>query len=411
MRSAVPLPSERALKAVQLLAATAMLIAFAGLGLDLAVASFGPSIGLCFLLYAIGHYLRSQGDRAADMVVAVAMLVSASLILSPAQYASVATGAPLIDGTLAAADDALGGPCTNPCVLDQVTACLRSSVDLGVFQPAAAVRAYPQSLDVVQSARPPRPGPVPFPLLRRRDGCGAGHLSSSLRLPTLGFESVLDQARFISQFNGTRSATDHADRLPESPGPHQRPVVPCRRRADVLLGCSRTSGCRRQLGSERVPDCCHDHDGAHDAVDVPVTVLLFAVSLTVWGQWRRRRALTYSHTPELEEVAATLAVTRGGNPWRRPYRSLERSSGVRTRQGRRARRRGLNSSARLRRPRRLPHGPRRHGRTASHSHRRTSASSARPESVEPEQERPWAPEGSPTDNAAAYRRRRVRRAG
>jgi len=242
----------------------------------------------CGVLYVVGVYLRGQGDPAADLVLAVASLASASLILSPAQYPAVAAGRPLVDAALAAADAALG------VHVPALAAWTRGHPLLSSLLTAAYFSLLPQLVLT----------PAVLVWYRRHDRLREYlfhfHLCAGVTVAMLalfpaacafqyyGFESVLDQRRFIAQFNALRAGAPPVigfgdlEGLISVPSFHAAGGLMCAWAVRGLRPAAASLALNAALLAATVMT------GAHYLVDVPVTAALFATSVAAWRLLARR---------------------------------------------------------------------------------------------------------------------------
>jgi hypothetical protein len=261
---------------------------------------------ICLWLY-LWRSSAGEGDRAiAETVGALGLTLILSHILAPAQYYAVATRFPLIDGWLAGADQAIG-----------VDVARLSAWTSGQPLVAAVLRlAYSSLLPQFALVLPIiRLG------LRDREAfweyvfnfhfCALATVTALAVFPAacafqyLGFQSTIDQTRFIQHFNGVRSGTFSVIRFDNLEGLISMPSFHV---AGALMICWAVRRHRRTFRAAIVLNslliASTVMTGAHYFVDVPGTMLLFALSVMAWNRWGR---LIWDGSDEREAISAACA--------------------------------------------------------------------------------------------------------
>jgi hypothetical protein len=287
-----------------LLAATAPF--YSGFGLRIAWSTALSQALVIALLVAVRlafwHRPGPPHERiVADTVLAALLLMTVATIASPAQYLAVATRQPLIDPYLAAAD-----------------------AQLGVHVPALAAwtRAHPAVSAVLTlayfSLLPQFVGAILLLGLVYRNAarlweysfhfhfCAVVTVASLAVFPAAcafsyyGFESTLPQGRFLAHFNGVRAGTLSVIRFDDLEGLISMPSFHA---AGGFMLTWAFRGYRivwlfavlnGLLTASTVLS------GAHYAVDVPGTALLFGASLLAYRLFVRWTATPASRGPGVE---------------------------------------------------------------------------------------------------------------
>jgi len=265
------------------------------LGLTLEWRSFVP--GCVFVAAALAAWLycaRHPGRRPADWLVAESMLVLAfvvgtALIAGPSQYAAAALNRPVIDPWLLAADRLLG--------VD-----VRELVAWTAQQPYLVLALW-----LAYNAFVPQMSLAPLAfglLLKDREALWefAFHLHVTMFIAiaafavwpaacvftTLGFDSLIDQTRFIDHFAGTRAGTltvvsqDDLEGLVSCPSYHVAMAMAvtwvARRYRLLFLPLAVLNGA---LIAATV------FLGAHYAIDVIASALIVVGSVLAYDRWGR----------------------------------------------------------------------------------------------------------------------------
>ena len=225
----------------------------------------------------------------AETLAATFLVVLFTNVVAPAQYVGVALGFPLVDEWLAAADAALG---VNVPALVGWTAARPA---LTVLLAGAYLTLLPQFLlTLVALGFVHRDRSNLWEFVFHFHVCLAVTLLGVALLPAAcaftyyGFESLIDQSRFISHFEGLRAGTfthirfDNIEGLISFPSFH-------------VAGGLIVTWAFRHYRWWLVPIAVLNvllisatvMTGAHYAIDVVVTVLLFAGSVWLWRRWGR----------------------------------------------------------------------------------------------------------------------------
>lgn len=279
---------ESGLLLIQAAAALVTVATFAAQGISVDHRSFAPQVFLCGLLYAVALHLRRQRDRVGDMVLAIAMIVSASLVLSPAQYAAASSRMPLIDPWLASADAALRVhvPSLARWTHDRPTVAVALTAAYFTLLPQFLLT--PIVLTWSRQAERLREYVFHFHCCAVVTVACLAVAPAACAFQYYGFDPVLDQERFIAQFGAARSGHLPPLRFADLEGLIS---VPSFHVAGALM-------CAWSLRSTPVFALsvfvnlllvgATFMTGAHYFVDVPVTVLLFVGSIAVWRRLRLR---------------------------------------------------------------------------------------------------------------------------
>jgi hypothetical protein len=186
---------------------------YSRVGLTVEWQSTAPSLVGIGVLVGLALYFRaypgSPRERAlGDMTGALALIVLATLVLAPAQYLAVALKRPLIDGWLAAADAALGihvpslaeWTRAHPWVSRSLTLTYITLLPQFAVVPLLLGLAFPNRLRLWEFA---------FHFIV----CAAVTVLCLAVIPAecaflyYGFDSTLNQTRFITHFQGLRQGT------------------------------------------------------------------------------------------------------------------------------------------------------------------------------------------------------------
>lgn len=223
----------------------------------------------------------SAGERiVADTVLATTLFLTMSCIASPAQYLAVAVRRPLIDPWLAAGDAWLG--IHVPALADWT----RAHPAVSLLLTAAYASLLPQFIGAILLL-----GLVYRRVDRLWEYCFHFHLCALVTVASLaafpaacafayyGFESTLSQTRFLAHFNGVRDGTLSLIRFNDLEGLISMPSF------HVAGGFMVTWAFRGfrvfwPFAILNLLMCASTiMSGAHYAIDLPGTALLFAASI------------------------------------------------------------------------------------------------------------------------------------
>lgn len=282
------------LLAVQALVALAVLLSLTPLGLRIDWMSAIPAFGLDLVVTGLWLHLwrtpgRPQEWFVAEIVAAFLLMLTASHVLAPAQYAAVALKRPLIDPTLARADAVLG------IDVAAIAAWTRSHPYADSFLSMAYYSFLPQLAVLV---------PLVGFVARDRDAmweavfhfeaCAFLTVFALALFPAahafqyLQFQPTLNEHRLISQFNGIRAGTFTTIRFDDLEGLVSMPsfhfagaliVVRALRRYRFLFWPALVLN--MLLGAATV------FTGVHYAVDLLGTAVMFGASVWCWNNYGR----------------------------------------------------------------------------------------------------------------------------
>lgn len=260
--------------------------------LTLQWASAGPMLGVNGLLAVVwATFYWAPGKprewRLAEAVAVLVLILSLTHILAPAQYAAAALDRPLIDHVLASADAMLG------VHVPALAHWMRSHVILNQALTLAYFTLLTQFALII---------PAVAIVLRDRDALWEYafhfHFCALLTVTALavwpaacafqyyGFESTIDQARFIHHFNALRDGSMRLVRMNDLEGLIS---VPSFHVAGALMI---TWACRRHVRL-LVPIATLNAaliaatfmSGAHYMIDTLITIPMFAMSVLVYRKW------------------------------------------------------------------------------------------------------------------------------
>ena len=257
-------------------------------GLSFAFETFVPSLIMLSLLFGVWSHHQLVPDRrhamVKDLILAVFLLVLLTNVSSPAQYAAVALDRPLIDGWLAAADAALG------IHVPSLTAWTRLHPTIGLLLKICYYSLLPQFVLA----------PIAVVLaLRNRQRlweyvfhfhfCVIVTLAALAAFPAAhvftyyGFESTLNQARLIHQFQSLRDGSFNTIRFDDLEGLISMPSFHA---AGAMMVTWMLRGYRRSgvsAGQYIVGLVASTvMTGAHYFIDVVATGVLFLISLMTY---------------------------------------------------------------------------------------------------------------------------------
>jgi hypothetical protein len=276
-----------------LLLAVAALFLVTGLSLDWA--SVTPHVVILLALGGLWLYHVVVPDRRGnplipDLLLVVVLLVLLTNLASPAQYAAIAVRRPLVDGWLAAADRALG------VSVPDLVAWTRGQGALPLVLAICYYSLLPQFiLAPIITALVLKSRARLWEYFFHFHFCLLVTLVALLLFPArcvfseLGFESLLNQDRFVRHFEGFRSGALTVVRFDDLEGLISMPsfhvagalIVTWAVRGRLLLVIPLAA---LNLGLVAATVFC----GAHYFVDLPATLVLFLVSLLAFRASRDR---------------------------------------------------------------------------------------------------------------------------
>jgi hypothetical protein len=280
-----------ALQAI-LIAGTAPLYPLVGIGIDWS-SGLTNAIGLGLLVAVWIRYVlapASDWNRGvAETLLALLLLATLTIIAGPAQYPAVALGLPEADPWLSATDAALG--------LDvrAVTAWTAAHPAFAEILVLAYITLLPQFMLPI----------VVFGFYRDRAHLweyifhfhvcltvtliGVALWPAACAFTYLGFDSLLDQTRFIDHFAALRAGTFHEVRFDNIEGLISFPSF------HVAGGLMVTWAFRHRCGwfaalavLNTLLIAATVLTGAHYGIDVVASLALFAASVVLWRRWTRQ---------------------------------------------------------------------------------------------------------------------------
>ena len=263
------------------------------LGLSIAWRTLLPQLLLLLLLFGVSLAYAAVG-RPKKLVIAETLLATFLLVLftniaGAAQYAGVALGLPLVDPWLAAADAAMGVHVPALTEWTGARPLLTLGLVLGYFS------LLPQFvLALIGLGLRCRDRERLWEYVFHFHVCltvtllGVTLLPAACAFSYYGFVSLIDQTRFISDFEGLRAGTLTDIRFGDIEGLISFPSF-------HVAGGLMVTWSFRHLGWWAAPIVVLNGllisatvlTGAHYAIDVVMTVVLFAVSVWLWRIWGR----------------------------------------------------------------------------------------------------------------------------
>jgi PAP2 superfamily len=302
-----------ALLGLDVVIAAVVVMALPASGLSVQWTSAIPLLAWDAVLLSLWTYLalttrKRREFLVAETVMALALTLIVSHVLAPAQYVAVSTNRPLIDPLLASADRMLG---VNVGTFAAWTA---THPVLAVMLRAAYFSLLPQFALVV---------PLLGMYLKDRERLWEYlfhfHFCAGLTVLALavfpaacafqfyGFDSLIDQSRFIAHFNGTRDGAfkviqfNNLEGLVSMPSFHVAGglmVVWALRQTRALLAWAVVLNVLLIAATVMT--------GAHYVVDVVATIAMFAISVVLWQLFGRALVVPREESLPL----ATRAVSR-----------------------------------------------------------------------------------------------------
>ena len=269
--------------------------AYAPHGLQIAWRTLAPQVGAQVVFAGLWLYFRKYSDHPTkrcipEVIVAAALLVLLTDIMSPAQYVAVALKRPLIDAWLARADAALGVHVPSLALWTANHRIVAKLLEL------CYISLLPQFLL-----------PLMVIGLYKRDRAGLWeyifhfHLCLIVTIAVFalfpaacafqyyGFKATLDEVRFTAQFNGLRAGTFHLIRFNDLEGLVSMPSF------HVAGGLLVTWAFRHSkywfvflavLNAGLIASTVMS--GAHYFIDIFGSIALVAVSVAVYRLWAFR---------------------------------------------------------------------------------------------------------------------------
>ena len=289
-------------------------------GLSIVWRTFVPAIlfdgflvAVWICLWRIARHPRECA--VAEAILAVLLTFGLTQVLAPAQYVAAAFNRPLIDPFLARADALMG-------------------IDVSTL--AQWSRAHPRinvvmlvaySSFIVQLILIP---PILAVVLRDRLAlweylfnfhlCAAITVTSLAIFPAacafqyLGFESTIDQARFIAHFNGLRDGSFTLIEMHDLEGLISMPSFHMAGALMVLWALRRHVPLLAVVGAiNGLLILATVMSGAHYVVDLFATVLMFAGSVWVWRTWGEK--LLDAKTVDVPGSDARAGIVSGRAGW------------------------------------------------------------------------------------------------
>ena len=242
------------------------------------------------LLLLWGYFVWAPGRPRdwimAESTIALALTLILSHILSPAQYLAAAFNRPLIDPWLAAADTRLG-----IYVPDLVKWSL-AHPRVDHLQRLAYSSLLPQLAVVIVLL-----GIVQRDRLALWEYVFHFHVCATITVVALallpaacafqyyGIDSTINQTRFIAQFNGVRAGTFHVIRFDNLEGLISMPSFHVAGALMITWAVRQSVWLWPFLIVNAILIASTVMTGAHYAIDLPVTALMFAGSVALWRIW------------------------------------------------------------------------------------------------------------------------------
>ena len=242
-----------------------------------------------WLVYVLAPSRRGR-SKVAESLLAMLLLALLTNIVGPAQYVAVALRLPTVDPWLAAADSFLG---LNVPALTQWTSghpALAHSLVAAYF---TLLPQFALPIVVFGIVQPDRRRLweyiFHFHFCLTATLLGVALLPAACAFSHYGFESLIDQTRFIAHFTALRDGAFHELRFNDIEGMISFPSFHV---AGALMVTWAFRGRRGWLAPLVVLNTALIAStvltGAHYGVDVLATLVLFAVSLLVWRRWGSR---------------------------------------------------------------------------------------------------------------------------
>ena len=280
-----------ALQAV-LIAATAPLYPLVGIGIDWS-SGLPNACWLGLLLVVWGRYVlapASGWNRAvADALLALLLLVTLTTIAGPAQYPAVALGFPEADPWLSAADAALGvdvpairaWTASHPALVPVLTLAYYSL--LPQFMLPIVVLGF------LREREPLWEYVFHFHVCLTVTLVGVALWPAACAFTYYGFDSLLDQTRFINHFAALRAGTFGDVRFDDIEGLISFPSFHVAGGLMVTWAFRHRRGWFAAIAAVNVLLIAATVlTGAHYGIDVLASLALFAGSVVLWRAWIRR---------------------------------------------------------------------------------------------------------------------------
>jgi len=242
-----------------------------------------------WLIYVLAPSRRGR-IAFAEPLLAMLLLAMLTNIVGPAQYVAVALRMPTVDAWLAAGDAALGLHVPAMTEWTSVHPAVARTLILAYFsllpQFAAPILAfgvfYPDRQQLWEYI-------FHFHFCLVATLLGVALLPAACAFSYYGFDSLIDQTRFVAHFTSLRAGTFHELRFNDIEGMISFPSFHV---AGALMVTWAFRGRPGWLAALTVLNTALVAStvltGAHYGVDVVATVALFAVSILLWRRWGRR---------------------------------------------------------------------------------------------------------------------------
>jgi hypothetical protein len=226
----------------------------------------------------------------AETLFAFLLMLTLSHILAPAQYAAVALKRPLIDPLLAGADAILGVHVPDLAEWVRAHRIVAKTLTFAYFTLLAQFVLITPALGFVARDRAALwEFMFHFHLCAIVTVVGLAVVPAACAFQYYGFESVIDQARFIRHFNGFRAGSLTVIRFNDLEGLISMPSF-------HVAGALMVTWALRRHRVMLVPVAIANTGlvaatfltGAHYFVDVLATLLLLAASVAAYGSWGER---------------------------------------------------------------------------------------------------------------------------
>jgi membrane-associated phospholipid phosphatase len=276
-----------------------------------------PPLGLDVVIACLWlHLWRSPGQPkewfVAETVAAFFLMLTASHVLAPAQYAAAALKRPLIDAALARADAAIGVNVASLAAWTHAHPHVNTVLTLAYFSFLPQLAVLVPLLGFVARDRE-----AMWEAIFNFNFCAVTTVAALAFFPAahafqyLHFPSTLDQTRLIVQFNGIRSGAFTTIRFNDLEGLVSMPsfhfagaliVTWALRRHRVLFWPAAVLNVL--LGVSTV------FTGAHYAIDLVGTVAVFSASVWLWDG--HARSLLHAATRDYIRGSATTSENYDG---------------------------------------------------------------------------------------------------
>jgi hypothetical protein len=242
-----------------------------------------------WLLYVLAPS-RRQKIMFAEPLLAMLLLALLTNIVGPAQYVAVALRLPTVDQWLAAGDAAIGlhvpsltqWTFTHPAFARVLILAYFSLLPQLALPILAFGIFYPDRQQLWEYI-------FHFHFCLAATLLGVALLPAACAFSHYGFDSLIDQTRFIAHFTSLRAGTFHELRFNDIEGMISFPSFHVAGALMVTWAFRRRPGWLAGLTIVNTLLIASTVlTGAHYAVDVVATIVLFAGSVLLWRTWRRR---------------------------------------------------------------------------------------------------------------------------